>query len=66
MVTVANFINDSEKIAVRRDPNGKYWNEYNIGTSPCEAGPFCHLWDALDTVMKHRPKAQLIKGQKIW
>lgn len=67
MVTIANFVTESnEKIAVRRDPNGKYWNEYNIGTSPCNAGPFFHLWDALDMVRKHRPDAHLIRGQKIW
>lgn len=67
MNTVANFLTDSgEKIAIRRDPNGKVWNYYNIGTSPCEAGPFSELYLAYKALKKHRPTARLLYGQHTW
>lgn len=57
LATYKDFdINDV--ITIERAENGKYFNTYGVGVSPCSAGPFETYKDALTTLKRHRPQAR--------
>lgn len=59
----------SERIAVLRYPNGKFYNHYgydeNRGMGAASAGPFDTLEDAGQDVLAHRPDAQEVDRWEI-